>query len=47
MWGAEYANGDVAMLRMPLSLFNDSTDRRVIVVLSPLPKPAGLFQIDL
>ena len=41
MWGAEYANGDVAMLRMPLSLFNDGTDRASSWCYHPLPKPAG------
>jgi hypothetical protein len=41
MWGAEYANGDVAMLRMPLSLFNDGTDHASSWCYHPLPKPAG------
>jgi hypothetical protein len=41
MWGAEYANGDVAMLRMPLSLFNDGTDRASSWCYQPLPKPSG------
>jgi hypothetical protein len=41
MWGAEYANGDVAMLRMPLSLFNDGTDSASSWCYHPLPKPSG------
>ena len=43
MWGAEYANGDVAMMRMPLSLFNDGTDQRVVLVLSPAAETCGLY----
>jgi len=41
MWAAEYANGDVALLRMPLSLFNDGTDKASSWCYHPLPKPAG------
>ena len=41
MWGAEYARGDVALLRLPLSLFNDGTDSASSWCYHPLPKPSG------
>jgi hypothetical protein len=41
MWGAEYATGDVALLRMPLSLFNDGTDSASSWCYHPLPTPKG------
>ena len=41
MWGAEYARGDVALLRVPLTLFNDGTDSASSWSYHPLPKPAG------
>ncbi len=41
MWGAEYAQGDVALMRVPLSLFNDGTDKASSWAYHPLPKPAG------
>ena len=41
MWGAEYAQGDVALLRMPLSLFNDGTDSASSWCYHPLPTPSG------
>jgi hypothetical protein len=41
MWGAEYAQGDVALLRLPLSLFNDGTDSASSWCYHPLPKPSG------
>jgi hypothetical protein len=45
MWSAEVAAGDVAMMRVPLSLFNDGTDSASSWCYHPLPKPAGyIFQ---
>jgi hypothetical protein len=41
MWSAEVAAGDVAMMRVPLSLFNDGTDSASSWCYHPLPKPAG------
>lgn len=41
MWGAEYGNGDVALMRVPLSLFNDGTDSASSWCYHPLPKPSG------
>jgi len=41
MWSAEVAAGDVAMLRIPLSLFNDGSDNASSWTYHPLPKPAG------
>ena len=41
MWGAEVAAGDVAMLRMPLSSFNDGSQSASSWSYHPLPKPAG------
>jgi len=41
MWGAEVAAGDVAMMRIPLSLFNDGSDNASTWTYHPLPKPAG------
>ena len=41
MWGAEYASGDVALLRMPLSLFNDGTNSASSWCYHPLPTPTG------
>ena len=41
MWDAEYANGDVALMRIPLSLFNDGTDSVSSWAYHPLPKPSG------
>jgi len=41
MWGGEYAAGDVALLRVPLSLFNDGSQSASSWCYHPLPKPAG------
>jgi hypothetical protein len=41
MWGAEYAAGDVALMRVPLSLFNDGSQSASSWSYHPLPKPAG------
>jgi hypothetical protein len=41
MWGAEYAAGDVALMRVPLSLFNDGSQSASSWCYHPLPKPAG------
>jgi len=41
MWGAEVATGDVAMLRLPLSSFNDGSQSASSWSYHPLPKPAG------
>ncbi|MFN2578261.1 MAG: beta-propeller domain-containing protein [Pyrinomonadaceae bacterium] len=41
MWAAEAAAGDVALMRVPLSLFNDGTDSASSWCYHPLPKPAG------
>jgi len=41
MWGAEYAAGDVALLRVPLTLFNDGSQSASSWCYHPLPKPAG------
>lgn len=41
MWAAEVAQGDVAMLRVPLSMFNDGTDSASSWAYHPLPKPEG------
>lgn len=41
MWAAEVAAGDVAMMRIPLSLFNDGSDNASSWTYHPLPKPAG------
>ena len=41
MWSAEVAAGDVAMMRIPLSLFNDGSDNASTWTYHPLPKPAG------
>src|SRR6185295_12406684 len=41
MWAAEVTTGDVAMMRVPLSLFNDGTDSASSWAYHPLPKPAG------
>jgi len=41
MWSAEVAAGDVAMMRIPLSLFNDGSDNASSWTYHPLPKPAG------
>ncbi len=41
MWSAEVAQGDVAMMRIPLSLFNDGSDNASSWTYHPLPKPAG------
>ncbi len=41
MWSAEVAAGDVAMMRIPLSLFNDGSSNASSWTYHPLPKPAG------
>lgn len=41
MWAAEVAAGDVAMLRLPLSAFNDGSDSASSWAYHPLPKPEG------
>ena len=41
MWAAEVAAGDVAMMRVPLSLFNDGSGSASSWAYHPLPKPAG------
>jgi len=41
MWGAEYAAGDVALMRVPLTLFNDGSQSASSWSYHPLPKPAG------
>jgi hypothetical protein len=41
MWGAEYAAGDVALMRVPLSLFNDGSQSASSWCYHPLPKPTG------
>ena len=41
MWAAEVSAGDVAMMRVPLSLFNDGSDSASSWAYHPLPKPAG------
>ena len=41
MWGAEVAAGDVALMRLPLSSFNDGTVSASSWSYHPLPKPAG------
>src|SRR5215813_198683 len=41
MWAAEVSAGDVAMLRLPLSSFNDGTDNASSWAYHPLPKPEG------
>src|SRR5256714_1760043 len=41
MWSAEVAAGDVAMIRLPLSLFNDGSDRASSWCYHPLPKSSG------
>lgn len=41
MWSAEVAAGDVAMMRVPLSLFNDGSENASSWCYHPLPKPAG------
>ena len=41
MWAAEVAAGDVAMMRVPLSRFNDGSDNASSWAYHPLPKPAG------
>jgi hypothetical protein len=41
MWGAEVAAGDVALLRLPLSSFNDGSQSASSWSYHPLPKPAG------
>jgi len=41
MWGAEYANGDVALMRVPVSLFNDGSESASSWCYHPLPKPSG------
>jgi hypothetical protein len=41
MWGAEVAAGDVAMLRLPFSSFNDGSQSASSWSYHPLPKPSG------
>src|SRR6185369_2335012 len=41
MWAAEVAQGDVALMRVPLSMFNDGTDNASSWAYHPVPKPAG------
>jgi hypothetical protein len=41
MWGAEVAAGDVALMRLPLSSFNDGSQSASSWIYHPLPKPAG------
>src|SRR6266567_1581183 len=41
MWAAENATGDVALMRLPLSLFNDGSDKASSWCYHPLPKPSG------
>jgi hypothetical protein len=41
MWAAEYAAGDVALMRVPLSLFSDGSQSASSWCYHPLPKPAG------
>jgi Beta propeller domain len=41
MWAAEVAAGDVAMMRVPLSMFNDGSDNASSWAYHPVPKPAG------
>src|SRR5262245_47161972 len=41
MWAAEVSAGDVAMLRLPLSSFNDGTDNASSWAYHPLLKPEG------
>jgi len=41
MWGAEVAAGDVALMRLPLSSFNDGSQNASSWIYHPLPKPAG------
>ena len=41
MWAAEVAAGDVALMRLPLSMFNDGTDNVSSWAYHPLPKPEG------
>ena len=45
MWAAETSAGDVALMRLPLSLFNDGTDSASSWCYHPLPKPeSAAFQ---
>src|SRR5713226_3698094 len=41
MWGAEVAAGDVALMRLSLSSFNDGSQNASSWSYHPLPKPAG------
>jgi hypothetical protein len=41
MWGAEVATGDVALMRLPISSFNDGSQSASSWSYHPLPKPAG------
>ena len=41
MWAAESAAGDIALMRLPLSLFNDGSDNASSWCYHPLPKPSG------
>lgn len=41
MWAADVAAGDVALMRVPLSLFNDGSGNASSWSYHPLPKPAG------
>lgn len=41
MWGAEVAQGDVALMRIPLSSFSDGTEAVPSSSYRELPKPAG------
>src|SRR2546421_11402051 len=45
MWAAESSAGDVALMRLPLSLFNDGSDSASSWCYHPLPKPeSAAFQ---
>jgi hypothetical protein len=41
MWGAEVAEGDVALMRVPLRSFSDGSEDAPKSSYRPLPKPAG------
>ncbi len=41
MWGAEVTSGDMALLRVPLSMFGDGTEKASSSHYADLPKPKG------
>src|ERR1051326_7017703 len=41
MWGAEFAQGDVALMRVPLTHFSDGSDTVQLFRYRKLPKPEG------